>query len=253
MLPTLLTALLAAAPATGLTLSTQMGKATTPAATYLDAIEQALIAGQLPVRRLPLLCEGRRECLLAGAQNAKLPGIVALTVAYGKKQTTIDLEALRTSDGTTVSQLTFAVTGRLSEADKAKVKAFGEQVAAALTPVVSDAPKVDAPREEPKLTTPVNEPKKIDLALTAKEPKSKVPGWAFAGGALAAGVTSGIFVGLASGTRAQLESTPNPSPLTRVEAEQLAAKANGEYSVALATGLAAGALATAAIIWLVTE
>jgi len=252
MLPTLLTALLAAAPATGLTLSTQMGKPTTPAATYLDAIEQALVAGQLPVRRLPLLCEGRRECLLAGAQNAKLPGIVAITVAYGKKQTTLDLEALRSSDGTTVSQLTFAVTGRLTEADKAKVKAFAAQVATALTPVVSDAPKVDPPPEESKLT--VREPeKKIDLVLPVKEPKSKVPGWAFAGGALAAGVTSGIFVGIAGGTRAQLENTPNPSPLTRTEAEGLAAKANTEYSVALAIGLAAGALATAAIIWLVTE
>ena len=114
MLLSLLATTLCAAPATGLTLSAQLGKVSTPVAAYLDAIEQELISSGLPVRRLTLTCDGKRECLISGAKTAGLPALVAVSVAYGKKQTTLDLEALRVDDGATVSQFTFAVSGRLS-------------------------------------------------------------------------------------------------------------------------------------------
>lgn len=249
----LLALLLAAAPATALTLSEQMGKAGTPVSVYLDAVEQELVTSGVPVRQLNLSCGGKRECLLAGAKSAGLPALVAVTVAYGKRQTTIDLEALRTSDGTTLSQLTFTVASRLSESDRAAVQKFGAKLAAALAP--SDAPRVEKPVEPPPRLA-VNEPPLPAVELWAtpvKAPRSTVPGWLLGGGAVVAGATSGLFLGLATSSRSALESTPDPSPLTRAQATGIAADANRDYSVALATGLAAGALATAAIIWLVSE
>ncbi|MFT3711572.1 MAG: hypothetical protein QM817_28380 [Archangium sp.] len=80
-----------------------------------------------------------------------------------------------------------------------------------------------------------------------------MPAYVMGGGAVASGVVSGIFLGLAASKDASLRNTSNPSPYTRAQAETLAAEANGEYTVSLATGLAAGALATAAILWIVTE
>jgi hypothetical protein len=247
----LLTAtILAASPATGLVLSAQMGREVTPAAAYLDAIEQELVSSKLAVRQLTLRCDGNRECLLAGAATAKLPALVAVTVAYTKKQTTLDLEALRSADGATVSQLTFSVTGRLSEADRAALRKFGATLAEALA-VKADVPVVEAP---PPVLTPADHPPPLEL--TRPPPvaaRSSVPGWVMGGGAVASAVTSGIFLGMASSTRASLEATSDPSPLTRTQAEHMAAEANLDYSVSLGTGLAAGALAVGAIVWFLTQ
>lgn len=249
----LTTSLLAAAPATGLTLSAQVGKSSTPAAAYLDALEQEFVGARLPVRRLNLSCDEKRECLVEAARTAELPAVVAVTLAAGKKQTTIDLEAVRVSDAATVGQLTFVVTGRMEDAERAQVRAFARQLYETLA---APEPKPDTPLvKEPVVLTPVNP---VDpLALTPPPPpptsRSRVPAYVMGGGAVAGAVTSGIFLGLASSTRAQLESTPDPSPLTRVKADELAATANRDYSVSLAAGIAAGALATGAIIWLLTE
>lgn len=243
--------MLSAAPATGLALSAQMGREVIPAATWLDAVEQELVSSKLAVRQLSLSCDGKRECLLAGAASAKLPALVAVTVAYTKKQTTLDLEALRTADGATVSQLTFSVTGRLSDADRASLRKFGAAIVEALT-VKGDVPVVEA---SPPLLTPGDQPRPLELTrpspLTAT--RSSVPGWVMGGGAVASAVTSGIFLGMASSTRASLETTSDPSPLTRAQAERMAADANRDYSVSLATGLAAGALATGALVWFLTQ
>lgn len=253
MVPALLSVLLAASPATGLTLSAQLGKATTPASVYLDAIEQELLAHQLPVRRLQLTCDAQRECLLAGAQAAHLPALVALTVAYKKKQTTLDLEGFRTGDGASVAQLTFSLTGRLSDADRAAVRRFAAQLVAALEDARADAPVAEAPRSPARLepvAPPAQEP--VALSAAAASPaRSKAPGWILGGTAVAAAVTSGVFLGVGRTAHAQLET--NPQQYTRQQAEQLVTDANSGYSVALGTGLAAGALATAALIWLLTE
>jgi hypothetical protein len=251
MLGPILAALLCATPATGLALSAELGKVGTPASTYLDAIEQELVASGIPVKRLSLKCAGDRECLLKGAKE--LPALVAVTVAYGKKQTTIDLEALRVADATTVSQLTFSVTSRLAEADRAAVRKFGSQLAAALPA----EPVADAPRVEPKSElTPAAPAEKVEVIAPAPvipQKRSSAPGWILGGGTVAAAAVSGIFLGLATDARGRLESTPDPSPLTRTQADSLAAEANRDYSIALATGAAAGALLTATIVWIVTE
>lgn len=253
MLLALTLTLLSAAPATGLTLSSKLGKEATPVAAFLDAIEQELIAGKRPVRRLTLSCDGKRECLLAGAREAGVPSLVAVTVAYGKKQTTLDLEAVRTLDGATLSQLTFSVTGRLSEADRASLRKFAAQLDEALR-----EPKTDAPLATPPVVVVGEPPPAPKPAVVVTQPvltpvRSRVPAWVMGGGAVAGVVTSGVFLGLATGARSELEKTPDPSPLTRAQADGLAARANTDYSVALAAGLAAGALATGAILWLVTE
>lgn len=253
MLSALLSALLAASPATGLTLSAQLGKATTPPSVYLDAVEQELLAHKVPVRRLQLTCDGNRECLLAGAKAAQLPGLVAVTIAYKKKQATLDLEGLRTSDGTTAAQLTFTVTGRLSDADRAAVRQFSAQLVAALEEKPKDAPVAETPSPLPRLE-PVASPDREPAAVTAaqvKPQRSKAPAWILGGTALAAGATAGVFLGLARGAHTELEV--NPAQYTRAEAQNSVAEANRNYSIALGAGLAAGALATAAIIALVAE
>jgi len=88
------------------------------------------------------------------------------------------------------------------------------------------------------------------LAPTA--PRSRVPAYVLGGGAVASGVVSGVFLALATGTNAQL-TTAQDNTLTRPQAQALVDQANAQYTVSLATGLAAGALAVAAVVWLVTE
>jgi hypothetical protein len=240
---------LAASQTTGLTLSAQLGREGTSPAVYLDAIEQELVASKLAVRQLTLRCDGKRDCLLAGAASAKVPALVAVTVASTKRQTTLDLEALRTDDGSTISQLTFSVAGRLSETDRASLREFGAALVEALT-VKEGAPLVEAT----PILTPVDRPPPLevakDLVVTSR---SGAPGWAMGGGAVASAVVSSIFLVRASTTRANLEATPYLSPLTRTEATQMAAEANRDYSVSLATGFVAGALATGALVWFLTR
>lgn len=253
MLSLLAAACLAAAPATGLTLSAQIGKATTPVSTLLDGIEQELLAGKLPVRRLGLACDGERDCLLKGAKAAGLPGIVSVSVAYAKKQATLDLEALRASDGVVVGQLTFSViAGRFTEANREALRRLAAQMAEALTSPKSDTPVVEV---KPKLVADAVVAPPPELVAPAPAPaaarRSKVPAWVLGGAAVASGVTSAVFLGVASDANGRLNADPNP--MTRAEAELTAAAANRDYTLALATGLAAGALATGAILWLVTE
>lgn len=243
--------MLAAAPATGLTLSAQVGKSSTPATVYLDAIEQEFLASRLPVRRLTSACEGKRECLVDAAKGASLPAIVSVTIASGRKQTTIDLEAVRARDAAVLGQLTFVSAGRLGDAERTQLRAFARQLFDALD---VPEPTTDAPLARELQLTPKENAQTVDL--TQPPPvatRSRVPAWVMGGGAVAGAVTSGIFLGLATDSRTRLETTPDPSPLTRSQANQLAADANRDYSVALAAGIAAGALATGAIIWLLTE
>lgn len=252
MLTALLTlTVLSAAPASGLTVSVQIGKPNTPVEVFLDAIEQECVAAKLPVKRLTLSCAGERECLVKGAQASGVPGLVAVSLAYAKKEATVDLEALRTSDGVTVSQLTFSVTGRLTDADREAVRKFAARVVEALTPAVADAPVRD-PKKDPVL---VPEPKKDEpqVSLTTPvTPRSRVPVYVLGGGAVATGVVSGALLAVASAHHGDLQNAPD-FKYTKSEATALVQQTNGEYTAALATGIAAGALATAAIIWLLAD
>lgn len=253
MLTLLLTSLLAAAPATGLTVASQLGKGGAPVSTWLDAVEQELLT-QLPVKRLTLKCDGDRTCLHAGARDAQLRGLIALSVASGKKQTTLDLEAIRTSDGTTVGQLTFTVTGtRLTPSDKEAIAKLGGRLAAALTePAKTDTPVVEPPPPPPPvLTTSAPPTKPLDLAQPAPK-RSKAPGWILGGAGVAAGIVSASFLIVATGERAEFDrkTQVTESPLTRAEAQDLAKRTNDHYTVSLGTGIAAAALVTAAILWL---
>lgn len=251
MLTALLTSLLTATPATGLTLSVQVGRDATPPTAYLDALEQDFLAVGQPVRRLDTSCEGERACLIAAAHAERLPSVVAVTLAAGKKQTTIDLEAVRVRDGATIGQLTFVVVGRLGDAEHTAVKDFATRLIDTLGEAPLDRPVVVAP-------IPLTPEKPVDpLALTtpapAPAPRTKVPAILLGGGALASAATSGVFLGLATDARAQLEGLPAQPDITRRDATDLAASANRDYSVALATGIAAGALATGALIWLLAD
>ncbi len=250
----LVTMALASAPATGLTLSAQLGKSSTPAETYLSAIARAFEETALETRRLSTNCEGDRACLRDAGRTAGLPALVAVTLAVGKKQTTIDLEALRVHDGAAVGQLTFVVKGRFEERHLAQLRELGKQVLAALPP---PTPPDDAPTEPPPTLPPPQDTKEADpLMLTQKPtPRTRVPAYLMGGAAAASAITSGIFLGVASGARGELDQglVAEPVPLTRAEAQQLVDTANTGYSVALATGIAAGALVLGTILWLATE
>ena len=141
------------------------------------------------------------------------------------------------SDGATVAQLTFALAARLGDVERAKVKPFLAQVADAVTAT----PKKD----DVTLLVP---PPPVDVAPVVVATRSRVPELATGAGALGAGVAAAVLLGVAGGTRAQLESTPNPSPLTHAQAEQLARDANGQYSASLALGLTAAALAAVTVV-----
>ncbi|MEW6430769.1 MAG: hypothetical protein AB1730_04610 [Myxococcota bacterium] len=253
MLTLLTLTALATGPTTGLTLSAQLGKSPTPPAVHLDTIEQELVAAGLAVRRLTTACDGARDCLLAAAGKENVQVLVGVSIAQRRKQTTFDIEAIRADDGATVAQATFVVTERLGEADRAQVRDFAARVKQAMP-----APVADVPVRDPEPTKLAPEPAPVPPPIIVTEPppppgRSRVPAWVLLGGAGAAAVTSGLFLGLATDARGRVESTPDPSPLTRAQAQGLAADANRHYTIALVTGAAAGALATGALVWLLTE
>lgn len=246
MLSAVMLMVVMAAPATGLTVTVQLGKpGTTSVASSLDVIEQELISVGLPVRRIDSACEGRRECLQQAAKDASLPAMIAVTIAHGKKMTTFDLEAIRASDGAAVAQSTFAVSGRLDVAERAEVHRLGVALVNALKEAEPDAPVAEVKPvlvPEPVVSQPVT--------IARAEPRSRVPGFVFLGAGVASAAVSGVFLGLGVTTRSALEMTPNPSPLTRSMATQMASDANRDFSIALATGILAGALVTTALLWL---
>lgn len=234
---------LLAGPTTGLVLSTEVGKpGAIVASMHLDALEQELIAAKFAVRRLDAPdCKGEHECLLAKARAAGVPALVSVSIAWGKKQTTIDLEGLRVSDGATVAQLTFALAARLGDPERAKVKPFLDQLAGAVT---------DAPVKDATLTPPpvIDAPPPLVVAT-----RSRVPEIATGAGAVATGVAAAVLLGVAGGTNAKLNATPDPSPLTRAQAQDLATQANGQYTASLALGLSAAALAAVTVVLFLRE
>lgn len=248
-MPTLLMVVaLAAAPTAGLTLSIQLGAP--PSATYLDAVEQALVGEGLAVRRLDTACDGVRGCLLARAREEGVGVLVAVAVAQRRSQSTLDIEAIRAEDGATVAQLTFVVTEHLGEGDRVQLADFAARARQA-TPT-DDAPLLDAVKVTPG-PGPTARPIVIDVPPPPAARRSRAPAWAMLGGAGASGAAAGVFVGLATSARRQVESTTDPSPLTRAQATQLAQTANRDYAIALGTGLVAGALLTGAVVWLLAD
>lgn len=249
-------AALTSTPAVGLTVSNQLGSVVTPPQSYLDDIEGEFVAAGLPVRRLKLECAGREGCLAREARGAGVPAVVGVSFAYGKKGVTLDLEAVRAEDNAVLSQLTFSTGNRLSAGDREALRRFARPIIDALAPRVADAP-VAEPSVEPATAqlqpAPAAPPLVVEGAPTVKPTRSRTPAYVLGGGAIAAGIVAGIFLGLATSAESTLRSTSDPSPLTRAAAQQLVDGANRDYTVALGAGVGAGALATAAIIWLATE
>lgn len=250
MLALALATTLAASPSVGLMISVELGKPDpgSSALTWLDALEAELTAAKLPVVRLTSTCQGDRACELKLGAEAKVGAVVPVTLSWAKKKVSIDVEAVRLSDGASVAQVTFTATGRLSKPQQEQLMGFANRISAAL-PSVSDVPKVEPKVEAPP--PPKEDPVKVALA-PAPAPAasgSKVPALVVGGVALAAGVASGVMLGVASAGRADFDAkTMDPSPLTRAEAVQMKDTVNGQYSASLGLGIGAAAAAVVAAV-----
>lgn len=250
-----LSAVLAASPTVGVFVSSELGKPeATPAATYLQAIEAELTAAKLEVVRLTSTCKGDRACELKLGAEAKVAAIVPVTIAWAKKRSTIDVEAVRLKDAVSIGQLTFSVSGKLGKPQDGQIATFATSVSSGL-PRVDDAPRVEPRVEATKPLTPTTTPTGTTV-LTTPPPtttRSRVPALVVGGVAIGSGVASGVLLGLAAGAQGQVNGLTDPAPITRPQAQALVDQANGQYTASLALGITAAAAATVAIILLAAE
>lgn len=117
-------------------------------------------------------------------------------------------------------------------------------------PVKADPVKRDAPTKtnlEPVVVTP---PESV-VAPVEKGSGVTVAAWTTTGLAVAAAGVAGTFGGMGLSARGQLDQNEGgSSPLSRSQANALAAQANTNFSVALGAGIGAGVLGVvSAILW----
>ena len=250
----LLTAILISQPApVGLTLALSVKVPAEAERHTLEMLARELAEAGLATRPFASRCMGDLACLANAAQHEGLRAVVAVTLGASVRAVVVDLEAIRTADQASIAQLTFSAEKTLGAAPKAKLNQFAQQVAQALpsTPAIVDAPV--APRLTPEAAPPSASP---ELALTVPQPerRSTVPPLLLGVGAvLAAGTSAGFgILGLSERSRAMDSPDGIHSPLTLAEATRLTEQANTHFTVSLATGIATGVLATAAVVWLLT-
>lgn len=257
----LLLALLAQAPAPqgGLTLSFAMKVPFDRQLSTLGELERELNAGGLKTRRVQTQCSGEPKCLAAACRVEQVQVLIGVTLAAIGKDVGVDLESFIPTRETAVAHLTLALKGgRLSAQDRTEVAKFARETIALLPandpfsraeapPPKTDAPKLEAP---PSLLPETGA--REEFVAAPLEPK-KLP-WApiaLGIGALAAAGTSATFGVLGAQSRQQLYETPDGvrSVHTREQALALQKTAQTQLTVSLVAGIAAGALATAAIVW----
>jgi hypothetical protein len=255
----LLAAVVVSQPASvGLTLTLSVKVPADRERQTLEMLEREFAAAGLPTRRFDARCDGELVCLADFARRDGLAGLVAVTLGASPRGVVVDLDAARTDDHASVAQVTFEAEKVLSPAAREKLKKFAEATAeglrprAAVTapplPVAADAPVA------PRLAPVVEAPQVAVLVVPRREPPSKIPGVVLGLGALGLAAASAGFGVVGLGVQGRATASPDGlnSALTRGEAQQLTSRANTDFTVSLATGIAAGALATAAVLWLVT-
>ena len=213
----------------------------------IEMLTHELAEAGMPTRGFDARCEGDPVCLTDFARRDGLAGLVVVTLGASGREVIVDLEAVRADDHTSVAQLTFLAEKTLSPAARDKLRKFAEAAAPALHPKPIDAPI--APKLEPHI-----QPAPVLVAARPPAP-SKIPVLLLGAGALgAAGASIGLgLTGLNDSARATASSDGMNSQLTLVEATRLTQQANTQFTASLATGIAAGVLATAAVVWLISQ
>jgi hypothetical protein len=249
----LLSSLLAQSPDVGLTLSVAVRVPKERQSALLDQVARELSGAGLSLKRLDTICAGDEACLSGVARNQKLPVLVAAALSAAGRETLIDLEALTGDDPRPFTHVTLTIGKQLDENVKTALRLFAADVKQRLAPPQVVKPP-DAPLKTEVVPPPKEPPPPLAEPLPPEPAKSRVGPLALGIGAVAAGAVSAGF-GLAGNGSIQ-ESQRNVdgvSPYTRQQANDLRQQGNTQLSVALGTGIAAGALAAAALVWLVAD
>jgi len=253
----LLLAALAGTPEVGLSVAFSVKVGADRERVVLELVEKGLADEGLPTRRFDARCSGEVTCSTDVARREGLSGLVLVTLAAAQKNVAVDLEAFRVEDRSSVAQTTFTLTGKkLDEKALEKLRAFALAAAPAFAPRPVAVLPADAPKVTPVLAPPPPRPAPAEVVASPPAPsrRSVVPGALLFGGA-AVGAGASVWLGLSGlSAQRQLEASPDGihSALTEPQARALAVEANGRYTASLVAGMAAGALATAAVVWLVT-
>jgi hypothetical protein len=247
----LLSSLVSASPTVGVTVSNSIGTPT-GSTDWLALITDELQKAQVDAKRMKTPCAGEAKCLLKLTAAEGHFAVVSLTIAYGKKETTLDLEAIRVRDGTGFSQVTFKDSSALSTTSRALLA----KLAGDILKLPEAMPVIE--KKEPVAVVltpkPKEEPVNPIVVLPSKPMKSVVPGVALGAGAIAVAVVSAVFLGIAMGQKTTIDKArASPNSITKSEAEKTAADANGNFSISLGTGIGAAALAVGSTVWFVTE
>lgn len=215
---------------------TKAGMAVAPA----DAVKRAPGMGDA--------CKSDRACLARVGVAVRAPVVLLIEPATVGKEVAVVIQAIVSADGSLAAEESFSVS----------ISGVEKELPARLTSLITT---LQARRAKPKdvplvVTAPVLTPAPIEppkVVLAPEKPKPLLP-WVLGGGAVAAGVASGVFAGMAASNAAEFRGgifMQNGAPATRLtqaEVDAAVARTNTDASVALAAGIGAGLLAAGALV-----
>jgi len=218
----------------------------------LERVVAALDAEGIPVRRPPgspaLACAARRACVRDTGVTLGSRAVVAVDIGHVTGQMAVNVEAVSVPDGQRLAQLSFSI---LSAGYPAGVQAELEKFARALKKALGpeDAPVVA------KLE-PVAAPPPVQVVAPREATSSAPVGPLIVAGLAVAAAVASVSLGVsANGKASELERAKTTylgmpsSNLSRAQAEQLAASANGQYAGSAVGAGAAVALGAGALVW----
>lgn len=237
------------------------GVVTIPVANRIEAQVRAeltragfTLAPAEAVKRAPGMgdaCKSDKACLARVGLAVGARVVLLIEPASVGKEVAVVIQSLVSADGSLAGEESFSIA--LSAVEK-ELRSRLSPLLKTLESLRPVAPQ-DAP-VKPKPVVVVPEPLSPPLALASAQEEQRRPvlPWVLGGGALAAGVASGVFAGLAASSRSEyrsgifLQDGMPATRLTQPEVDALVARTNTDASVALATGIGAGVLALGAVI-----
>ena len=240
-----LTLLLTANPEVGLVKRTMSGATDATVAVVLQKIAEGLEGHGLGARAVSTTCGGEVKCLASVARDSRLAAVVAVTIVRGRRELTIDLEAVDAAQRQLAVQ-TFEVplSGAPFPAEGAE---FFRALKTALAKSVDDSPRTvelaPKPQADSEPIPEVVKPRGSNRLMLATGVTTVVTG--VAGLAL-------LIAGLVAKGQLEARLTGNPVVgITRREAERRADVANALGTAsAISFGVAGAGAVTTGILWL---